>query len=380
MMKTISQEKQAQETSEISKETQSTETPKTNAGENLNTGDWELQETSLEPPQELDYNLVGGSLGNTSVLVKAIFIDKSARFAKVNTYWDELGATASANSVVFQVSENAHAFIETRSYRVMGDLFDFWILDDDTYIGFENGVVGLYIQSGYLQGVMAYTVTRLNGNIAIVTATSSDLDGTYFREDKAITNSYDFECPINSLYPAYGTDKTSFDGFYVGSACGFYHVNSNGLGDGDWWIISNDHNESGAVVLYSKDKGVVVAALYNPKDDVYYNGEIEVSKKPTAALVSGYRLALLYGNTVIIYELNDNGGYGEFGRILLPFNAKDIMIIHWPAMDIFEVGIAGDREFVHLFDKPEEFAGTRHLSISEITSETQVTTTGQTET
>ncbi|AHL22107.1 hypothetical protein [Thermococcus nautili] len=369
--------------------TSSTATPE----ESVKAEPWAYQSLNLEPTEELGYSLHTGSLSGTNAEVEVIVIDKPADFAKTSANWEASPDEVSANNVVFQVGKNVYYFelrgngVYTEAGRVVGDLFDFIRLDDDKYIGWENGVVRVYLRSlnkyREKKGVLAYATTVIGGKLAIVTSFEDNLTVTTFEGGNAESEDYTFDCTILSMHPAFGDGTIA--GFYMGTTCGFYYVDpdlnvhDSGLGDDSWQIVSNDHDEVGSVVLYSSDSNSVVTAYYDWDDDAVYVSEpLKVEKRPSSASLSWFYLALAYGNKLYLYELGEDSAYHYVGTITFPDLVLDVKLVQ-PDDNTLEIGVAWSRGFAHIVVPVSELKGEHTFSVGkELSESTGTETAGET--
>ncbi|NJE75897.1 hypothetical protein [Thermococcus sp. ES12] len=325
---------------------------------------------------DIGYSLNEGRLSKDGVDVYVLLIDEPAKFAKVNPVWEATMSDVWANSVVFQVDDGVHYFsiedgeVEHRSMRVVGDLFDFMVLNEKSYLGLENGVLRLYNSEakGYREkkGVISYALTMKDGEIIVVTASLDGIEVTRFsNEGEALQEAYTFDCPIFYLHHALVDDMPS--GFYMATSCGLYYVDEDfsvhdsGLGDESWDIISNDNDESGAIVVYSEDTGGIMGVFYDPESGGFaHSALLEVDTKPDGASVSGLYLALLYGDTLYLYKLEEEGEYRLHGTIKLPEPAKDVKVAT-VENGVLEIGVAWDGGFTYMVGPLEGFEGTQEL-------------------
>ncbi|ACS33865.1 hypothetical protein [Thermococcus gammatolerans] len=347
--------------------------------------DWAYLDLSLIPENEPKYSLHKGSLSDSSVSVEVLLIEGPAKFVKTSANWEASPGESSANNVVFQVNHDVYYFevgptgVYYEGGRVVGDLSDFVRFTEDKYLGWENGFVRIYSRSlnkyREKKDVMAYAATLINGEFAIVTSVEDNLTVTTFVNGEASSEEYSFDCPILSMHPAFTGDTIS--GFYMATTCGVYYVSPNletydsGLGDSAWIIISNDHDDLGTIVVYSKDLNEVVGLHYSAEhDEVLHSKPLSVSYRPDAASVSGLYLALARGTKLYLYELGEDGAYNNFGILDFPYPIRDVKINQLSG-DQIEVGVAWKEGFAHIVGKPDDFRGEHSLSVGE-----EISTTG----
>ncbi len=363
----------------------SSTSPDTEAGEYVtssqqqevpNAEPWAYHDLNLEPTEELGYSLQTGSLSGVNAEVWVVVIDRFANFAKTSANWEASSDEISANNVVFQVGKNVYYFeirdstVYMESGRVIGDLFDFLRLDDDKYIGWENGILRVYARSlnkyREKRGVLAYAMTTIDGKPAVVTSLMKNLTVTTFVNGEAESEEYTFDCSILSMHPAFGDGNVA--GFYMGTTCGFYYVDPNlnvydsGL-EGVWEIISNDHDEVGSVVLYSSDSGEVVTAYYDwDNDEVYVSEPLEVDERPSSASASWFYLALTQKNRIEIYELGRDSAYHYVGTITFPEPILDVKLVQSDE-NTLEIGTAWKNGFAYIVAPVSELEGEHTFSL-----------------
>lgn len=337
---------------------------------------WAYHDLNLEPTKELEYSLQSGSLSGTDAEVWVVVIEGPADFAKTSANWEASSEGISANNVVFQVGKNVYYFeirdstVYMESGRVIGDLFDFLRLDDDKYLGWENGALRLYARSlnkyREKRGVLAYAMTTIDEKPAIVTSLMKNLTVTIFVNGEAESEEYTFDCSILSMHPAFGNGSVA--DFYMGTTCGFYYVDPNlnvhdsGL-EGVWEIISNDHDEVGSVVLYSSDSGEVVTAYYYWDDEeVYVSEPLKVEEEPSSASASWFYLALTQENKIEIYELGKDSAYHHLGTITFPEQILDVKLVQSDE-NTLEIGAAWENGFAYIVVPVSELEGEHALSL-----------------
>ncbi len=337
---------------------------------------WAYHDLDIKPTEGLGYSFQTGSLSGVNAEVWAVVIDGPADFAKTSANWEPSSHEISANNVVFQVGKNVYYFeirdstVYMESGKVIGDLFDFLRLDDDKYLGWENGAVRVYTRSlnkyREKKGVLAYAMTTIDGKPAIVTSLMKNLTVTTFVNGEAESEEYTFDCSILSMHPAFGDGSVA--GFYMGTTCGFYYVDQNlnvydsGL-EGVWEIISNDQDEVGSVVIYSSDSDEVVTAYYDWNDGVVYVSEpLEVDEKPSSASASWFYLALAQENRVEVYELGRDSAYHYVGTITFPEPILDVKIVQ-PEEDTLEIGISWENGFAYIVVPVSELEGEHTFSL-----------------
>ncbi|EEB73043.1 hypothetical protein [Thermococcus sp. AM4] len=368
-----------------SETTSSTETTPRQTETQAPSEDWAYQDLSLTPENEPEYSLHRGAISDSGASVEVLLIKGPAKFVKTSANWEASSGESSANNVVFQVGHDVYYFelgpngVYYEGGRVVGDLFDFVRFTEDKYLGWENGVVRVYSKSlnkyREKRGVMAYAATLINGKFAIVTSIEDNLTVTTFVNGEASSEEYSFDCPILSMHPAFTGDTIS--GFYMATTCGVYYVSPNletydsGIGDSAWIIISNDHDDFGTIVVYSKDLNEVVGPHYSADhDSILHSKPLSVSYRPDAASVSGLYLALARGTKLYLYELGEDGAYHDFGVLNFPYPIRDVKINQLSGNQI-ELGVAWKEGFAHIVGKPDDFRGEHSFSIGG-----EITTTG----
>ncbi|ASJ17185.1 hypothetical protein A3L04_08945 [Thermococcus chitonophagus] len=320
-------------------------------------------------------------------------ISEASQYLPTYLIWTERG-----DVYYLDLSRDPYKVVKVQSPQ---DISQVGIISDKAFIGKLNGKVVVYWPRDnsmlQLEGhATSYAVLeKLNeeGTRTGVVVVYSHDDLLTFVEfpfealmspvEPISVDSEKMPCTVTTLYPVVEDDQ--YTGLLIATVCGLYARTSEGrvyrmeevFGGKEVYIISNENDPQGAVVVYTADNEIYGLSMELKTGTYYITEPLEVPRKPDAASISYDYLALVFGNEIKLYYLEDDNAYRELGSIELSFRPIDISLSYLKATGDLRINLIWDKGVGTLYGsldswKNSKLVGLEEESESESESKSQV--------
>ncbi|WP_457753839.1 hypothetical protein [Thermococcus sp.] len=375
---------------------------------------WVLKQISSPEPESLKYKITEFSTEGDGVLVGNAIVVEGVVSGRIPPSSPNVPDFINADSALIVTEGGIYRLeystldqdVKIEKLPRLSKVTDVMLLSEHAYAGIKDDSFYIYWpSSGVLlesSNVNSYALMNDENGITFALAKGKEilfLAFSYDAVDSAEKPQNVFQetidCAINSIYPILDESTNNFNGLYVATSCGLFVRTSDGqfyntreFEGKDVHIISNENGVIGGVVAYIPDDNLVYSIILRLSEGKYYiTNPLKLDFTPKAASTTVNYLALINGNKLLIYRINDNNEYEKFAEIGLNFEPIDVQI-HYDILENLQVGLVWKGGVIFIYGKPEDYAKTKAIYVGETlpasseegttTTETQTSTSTQT--